>query len=224
MKPEKETLFSLICLYFIHWNVVYSASSSGVILNNTTFYYKNVDKYPSMLATVEYSVWYNPNTAAGQCSSCYTRLDIYTTKDDKNLEANCANDNYGQLRNEDLHEPLKLRREQKPCRKSVTYPDWIYCHGTVKIQDYMPWHYGFSFGYSCSLQTTYRYTLKGLMYNISIDGQRNESDWVKVLSYHDGINCSEFYPLASFPNFIGDPIESFIPLPPSLILLETVVP
>ena len=206
MKLEHETLFSLICLYFIHWNVVYSASLSGTILNDTTFYYKNLDTYPSKLATVEYSVWYNPNTAAGQCSSCYPRLDIYTTRDDKNLVTNCANDNYGQLRNEDLHEPLKLRREQKPCRKSVTYPDWIYCHGTVKIQDYMPRLYGFSFGYSCSLQTTY--TLKGLMYNISIDGQRNKSDCVKISSHRDGINCSEFYPLASFPNFIGDPIDN----------------
>ena len=203
MKPEHETLFSLICLYFSQWIVVYSAIIIwNVILNDTTFYYKNLDTYPSKLATIEYSVWYNINTAAGQCSSCYPRLDIYTTRDDKNLETNCANDNYGQLRNEDLHEPLKLRREQKPCRKSVTYPDWIYCHGTVKIQDYMPRHYGFSFGYSCSLQTTY--TLKGLLYNISIDGQRNKSDCVK------SIISSRWYQL----------LKVLFPLPPFLILLE----
>ena len=71
----------------------------------------------------------------------------------------------------------------------------------------MPRHYGFSFGYPCFIQTT-GYTLKGLMYNISIYDQRNDSVCVKISYHRDGINCSQFYRLASFPNFIGNPVDS----------------
>ena len=40
---------------------------------------------------------------------CNVILDIYTTEHDKHLKTNCPNDSFGQLRNENLRTPLKLR-------------------------------------------------------------------------------------------------------------------
>ena len=36
-------------------------------------------------------------------------MDIYTTKDDQNIQKRCSSNGYGQLRNENLHTPLNLR-------------------------------------------------------------------------------------------------------------------
>ena len=127
-------MFFSILVYFIHYCTIASVSSlSGIILEDTTFYYRNLGTNPSRLALVEYSVWYNQSLAAGQCSSCYPRLDIYTTRDDTNLHTRCANDNYGQLRNEKLHIALKVQPHDGLCKINKTNTDLVYCDGNVEI-------------------------------------------------------------------------------------------
>ena len=46
------------------------------------------------------------------------------------------------------------------------------------------------------------------MYNLSLSNQRNNSKCVEMSFANGGINCSQYYTRTSFPNFIGDTVDT----------------
>ena len=192
-------------------NQVFSLTIYGRIENDTEFYHKELSEYPSKLATIEYCITYN-YTAVLIYNASSVGMDIYTTKYDRNLHKRCLK-GFGQLRNENLHIPLSLRKRSllnlqhrfPNCSMDLKDSDIIHCHGKTTIQDYIPRHYGFSFG---SCEQLVRGSLKGLRYNISIYNQNNETNCSSINPVRDvrGIeHCGLLYSHMSLPNLIGDP-------------------
>ena len=177
----------------------------GTIENDTEFYYGELSENPSMLATVEYNITYNYTASLIQCPECYPRFEIYTTKDDQSLVTKCSNDIYGQLRNENLHTPLKLR--SKPyrftqCKLDSDDTDIMHCYGKTTIQDYIPRYYGFSLGFTC--EQPIKGSLRGISYNISLYDETNQTQCLQMPTLIDEYYCAKLYNYMSLPNLIGD--------------------
>ena len=81
-----------------------SLTISNMLKQDTSFYYRRIETFPSQQATLEYTAFFNVTRINAHCGigNCTVILDIYTTDDDKNLQRNCSEDDYGQLRNENL--------------------------------------------------------------------------------------------------------------------------
>ena len=180
----------------------------GQIKTDTGFYYQRLSEFPSKMATIEYTVTFNKTNIDLHCvngAKCNVRLDIYTSQDDQNLRTKCSNNGYGQLRNENLHTPLKLRHEPyrfTKCALDDIDSDILYCKGGTTIQDYIPRHYGFSLGYHC--REPVRPSLHGLSFNFTISAQTNETGCTDMPIRKVFLKCQEFYSYTSLPNFIGD--------------------
>ena len=181
---------------------------SDTITIDTSFYYRRFETFPSKLATLDYSVTFNLTRIKHQrdTKGCNVILDIYTTEYDKNLNTNCSNDGFGQLRNENLWTPLYLRHRPyrfTTCKPDEKDSDMLHCQGQTTIQDYVPRKYGFSFGYECSF--TAKPSLIGLSYNFTISGQANSTQCL-LIQYLPGTmkECLSFYNHTSLPNMIGD--------------------
>ena len=199
----------VVLLLFLLSNVVSTrVTISDVVTTDTSFYYRQFETFPSKLATLDYSVTFNMTRIKNECDTkvCNVILDIYTTKRDRNLETNCSNDGFGQLRNENLRTPLKLRYSPyrfTSCKLEDMNLDMLNCEGRTDIQDYIPRKYGFSFGYEC--EASIKPSLVGLSYNITISGQSNETQCLPIPKNLPEISCHEFYDYMSLPNMIGDP-------------------
>ena len=135
---------------------------------------------------------------------CFVRLDIYTAEHDRNLRTNCLNNVYGQLRNKNLNSPLKLGSYRfTTCKLDDVDVDMLHCKGRIPIQDYIPRHYGISFGYH--YRELVRPSLLGLSFNFTILGQTNITTCFKIPKHDEKLfNCQEYYEYRSLPNFIGD--------------------
>ena len=160
------------------------------ITEDTTFYYKQLTTYPSLIVEVEFSIL---------CIDNGLRLNMYTTKDNVNLQKNCTAEHGDQLHNEDLWVPLRLGNYRHYiCIKKENGP--LFCRGKTIIQDFKARNIGFSIGYGCDHLNPA--SLKGLSFNISVSGQRNKTDCVP-LHYRPRLDCSKFYSFVSFPNLWG---------------------
>ena len=207
-------------LVFIHQGSLASAMIlDGQIDNDLTFYYKEFTTFPSIEATIEYNITYNYTAALIQCSLCYPRLEIYTTKSDANLDRNCSVDAFGQLRNDNLHTPLKLRNKKyrfTNCEKNANFTQngIVHCHGKTKILDYIPRNYGFSFGYNCEqFEQKLNMTLRGLKYQMTIYGQTNKTQcysMTMVSEEQSTVMCAGLYSYMSLPNLVGSPNWKYI--------------
>ena len=185
---------------------------SDKILTNTSFYYVRLSEFPSKLATLEYSIKINFTNIEIYCAkaeACKVTLDIYTTENDQNLKMNCSRNAYGQLRNENLFTPMTHQFKQyrfTTCNLDDMDSDLLHCTGRTTIQDYLPRHYGFSFGYVC--RRSLKPSLVGLSYNFTISQQSNETKCSATPSVI--FNCRQFYDLMSLPNMIGNPDRSSV--------------
>ena len=196
---------------------------SDTIEDDTVFYYRNLSKYPSKIAIVNYTVRFPRELI----SDNYVSLDMYTTDDNLNIRTNCSNKDYGQLYNKNLHTSLRRRPYRyTTCGSEQNNNNVIICTGHTKIQDYIPRKYGFSFGYECStlipdyIPRKYGFSfgyecstlnpdknLYGLSYNISMYGQTNETQCFPIpnaIERRMSIDCTDFYTKMSFPNMMGD--------------------
>ena len=188
-------------------NVVSERTVLGQIKTDTGFYYQKLSKFPSKVATIEYIVWFNKTNIDLHCVKdvkCFVRLDIYTTEHDRNLRTNCSNNVFGQLRNENLNSPLKSGSYRfTTCKLDDVDLDMLHCKGRIPIQDYIPRHYGISFGYHC--RELVRPSLLGLSFNFTILRQTNSTTCFKIPKHDKKVfNCQEYYEYTSLPNFIGD--------------------
>ena len=172
---------------------------AGTIEEDIRFYYRKLSEYPSILATIEYSVIFKQG---------YTvkKLTIYTSDNHTAFTDKCLSSNYGQLFNEDLHTPLggnNYRRTK--CEADKYDPTFNRCHGKIRIQDYIPRNYLFSFGFYCGENGNI--SLQGLSYNFSIYDQTNETNCFDIPLLNErkgGVQCREYYSYMSLPNLMGD--------------------
>ena len=211
----KRPMYFVVALVFLYQGIMASPLTLiGHIDNDLEFYYREFTTFPSLKATIEYHIMYNYTAAIGQCSLCYPRLEIYTTKSDANLDRNCSVDVFGQLRNEDLHTGLKPRHKLyrfTNCTRDENFKQngYVLCHGKTKIQDYIPRNYGFSFGHRCEeLEKQMNRSLKGLQYNMTIYGQTNKTQCYSMDMVREEPRtkiCAGLYSHMSLPNLVGIP-------------------
>ena len=186
-----------------------SVTISDVVRKDTSFYYRRFETFPSKLATLEYSVMLNITEINHHCDGdgCTVLMDFYTTEYDKNLKTNCSNDGFGQLRNENLHTPLRPRDQPyrfTSCKLDDKDSDILQCIGRTTIQDYIPRKYGFSFGYECDISE--KPSLAGLSYNFAIFEQSNRTQCLPLPQHlpRNMEQCTGYYNHMSLPNMIGN--------------------
>ena len=189
-----------------------SAHVSGIITENTTFYYQKLPVAPSVSTTIEFSISYLQSAMRYR----YPLMGIYTTYPELNIKKSCSYVQYAQLHNENLHPYLGVGR-YKTTTCELSGSDTVNCSGIVTVQDYMPRNFYLTFGFHCDYPSI---SLSGLVYNISFSNQRNgTSGCVDYTDLHNTIVCSRLYSQTSFPNLMGveqlDEIEDF------LIMLQT---
>ena len=178
----------------------HSMSISDVISEDVTFLHKTFPVPPSMRAIIQMDVSYPISSV--KIPDNYPIMGIYTTNDHINIKKQCTYIRYGQLANQVLHPRIRLDGSdiQPPhCLKEGV--DTIHCRRNVTIQDFKPRNFSFSFGFFCS-KINQVSSLKGLIYNISIHGQTNET---KCIQLHPRITnvCSQFYQYGLLPDLIG---------------------
>ena len=216
MKNLPKYFVNLLILTLLNFTVVQqngaNVTVSDQIRIDTEFYFRELSLFPSKRATIEYSIKINTSNIGYHCvkyDKCSICVAIYTTKHDIDLKTHCLNDLFGQLGNEDLHTPLYNRG--RPYRSTTCKLDdddmdlnILHCEGRITVQDYIPRHYWFSFGYHC--WELVRRSLRGLLFNFTISGQTNETTCIKIPDADDEFfNCHELYPYTSLPNMIGNP-------------------
>ena len=208
MGVKALTLFALLS----HFNFTHSAHVSGIITENVTFFYRKLAVAPSIRATIEFKISYSQRSMRGERP--VPLMGIYTQYPIINIAKQCSYNQYGQLRNENLH-PLKLGGYGKTmCELSGS--DTVNCRGRVSVQNFIPSNFYLTFGFDCRWPRihsppgpTYNglsmNSLKGMKYDISFSNQSNETN--ECVDFSTKLNtkvCNEFYHHTSLPNLIGD--------------------
>ena len=161
-------------------------SLSRTITNDTHFFHAKFPAPASKLATFEYTVTFPFHLE-------YVNLFFYTTDTHVNIEEECSVRTYDQVMYNHMHQEFRLHH--KACPDSYSN---VHCKQSRSIQDYMPRHFGFSFGFYC--KDKLRKSLKGLKYNVTIHLQSNETKCSNMSN--DLTFCSNYYRQVSFPNLI----------------------
>ena len=91
----------------------------------------------------------------------YVNIYFYTTDDHVNKHEQCSLKTFGQVKNDKMHNELNNRWDC--CSRSANE---MFCHCSLPIQDYIPRHLAFPFGFYCEDKTTK--SLKGLTYNVTV--------------------------------------------------------
>ena len=186
---------SVIILYI---SFIEGHNLSGTIEEDIKFYHRKLSENPSILATIEYSVTFKHHFG-------HKKLRIFTSDNHTAFKDKCLSSNYGQLFNEDLHTPLGSNYRRTKCEAGKDNPIFNHCYGKIRIQDYIPRHYSFSFGFYCGENGNI--SLHGLSYNISIYDQTNETSCFRIPRLDNaegGVQCKRYYSHTSLPNLMGD--------------------
>ena len=136
-------------------------------------------------------------------------LGIYTTEDHVNIEKQCTESVYGQVRNRDLHLEISSSKYSRLLRCYSISKYTTHCTGNVTVQDFIPRNFSFSFGFDCE-EINATSSLKGLSYNVTIVTRGNETECSQLDVAHDSV-CS-YSEYRVFPNLIGGENTDGIPL------------
>ena len=129
-------------------------------------------------------------------------IGIYTTTDHINIKRQCTHVPYVQLANGNLHRPIRLDESDiRPPKCLKEALDTIHCTGNITVQDFKPRKFSFTFEFYCD-RITSKSSLKGLVYNISIHEETNETSCIFLPPKVRG-TCSQFYLHSLLPNLIG---------------------
>ena len=170
---------------------------SDTIKEGMPFYYMKHFEFPAMLATIEYSIIYRANSKL--------KMDIYTNENDTSIQKQCSTISYGQLRNENLHKPIRPGEYRFTRCDKYENGSKINCRGKTPMQDYIPRHYGVSFGFIWGIDQRTE-SLMGLSFNISIYEETNKTSCFTIqMVDHGTVKCSKYYSHTSLPNLVGDP-------------------
>ena len=128
------------------WICTHSVSISDVISDDVTFIHKTFPVPPSMRAIIEVDVYDNVSFLR----PTYPMVGIYTTGNHTNIKKKCTDTWYGQLRNSNLH--FRVRKNREDFRKPKCVEEamgTIHCNLNITVQDFIPRHFSFSFGFRC---------------------------------------------------------------------------
>ena len=169
----------------------------GVISDDVKFIYQTFPVPLSMRAIIEVDVSY-PDISAGP----YPILGIYITQDHPNLKVKCSIKRFGQFGNTDMHPGITMDPYEARilnCNMENT-TNMLHCTGDITVQDFKPRNFSYSFGFQCFNCLTC--SLRGLVYNLKIYGQTNETHCVE-LSYWTADICYPYTQYGVFPNLLG---------------------
>ena len=151
---------------FTQWKLTFSmtASLSGRISENVSFFHEAFPVPPSMRAIIEVGVLVPSNLV--RKSRRYPMLGIFTTQNHVNIRKQCTRTPYGQVLNRYLHPGLTLdQNRSKPLTCELFYDNLqVICRGFITVQDYLPRKFSFSLGFHCGRISL----LRGLVYAIKI--------------------------------------------------------
>ena len=157
----------------------YKTFISGEISEDLSFIYKKFSVPPSMRAIIEVDVSY-PISSVRRLGFDPI-MGIYTTQDHINIKQRCVDSHHGQFRQIHLIPAIFVDHKDDSGRLSCKRE--THCKGNITIQDFKPRYFSFSFGFFCD-KVSSKSSLKGLIFNISINGQTNETECVQ-LPYND---------------------------------------
>ena len=193
-----ELRLIIFCFCFRRDIDCYLHSVVGTIADDTSFFYEKFQTPPSRLATFEYSV-----LIPLENNDDYVNFYLYTSEHHVNLEKECSVKDFGQVKNDKLHQEFSRR---KACYQRGNQ---LFCHRVRHIQDYIPRHFAFSLGFYCEDRLVK--SLKGFTFNVTIFSQTNETTCSPMPE--TAINCAQYYSQVSHPNLINhekkeDAVES----------------
>ena len=184
----------VLCLLYLQLCRISTLIFSGIIVENTTFFYK---KFPtSKLVTLEYNITYNKYLLG-----YFPVLYIYTTENHSDLHTECISSDYGKLRNEDFWIPLNPRlipyRQNTVCVEKQLK---IHCSGKITIQENIPRKLSFSVGYECRKRNVF--PVEGLEFNFLITNQSNTTGCILLSKMFPG-KCKYNYDYTTSVNLVS---------------------
>ena len=166
---------------------------SHTLANNENFYYSELSKYPAKKVTLELSV------SVSQVGSVVYDLDFFLFIGDFKPERNCSHQSFGQLRNEELHIPLRSGRFRfMSCRDVDSRRS---CHGKTIVHDFIPRRIAFTIGFDCEERHKDWPHDQGLAFNISLYDASNHTRCAKDGRWVPG--CQNYYGHTTLPNLMG---------------------
>ena len=186
-----------ILFTFLKCQCTYSitTSISGEISDDITFFHKTFPVPPSIRAIIEVDVYHHESMRR-----TYPILGIYTTDYHINLRKQCTDTMYGQLGNKYLHSGITTYTGDSGCLKcKEDSTNILHCTGNITIQDFIPRKFSFSFGFFCDSIKALS-SLKGLVYNISIEDQGNET---KCFQFPRNHSCYRYIQHQVYPSLMG---------------------
>ena len=186
---------NLLALWFLtsQSSLFSSFIHSGRITENTTFYYRRFPVFPSKVVTIKYNITYDKYLG-------YPEFCFFVTENQRNLQSQCVDINYDQVRNKELCFTLIVKSLPHRERKCVAGKNHqIHCSGKITIQDYTARKFGFFIGYECHSVT--KSSLQGLTFNFTAH-QTNVTRCFKTSLIPRGL-CGDIYDFMSLPNLMG---------------------
>ena len=188
----------MLLVLLLHCNFSHSVHIFGTITENITFFYRKLPVARSVRATLVFYISYSQRSMG----KTYPSMGLYTTYPKLNIDKSCSYQQFGQLRNENLHPFLRVGR-YRTTTCELSGADIVNCRGRVTVQDYIPRNFYLTFGFPCNTPRTN--SLHGLRYNISFSNQSNGTSACLDYSMIPGNGtCSRFYKETYLPNLIGE--------------------
>ena len=193
----------LLGLMQSNWIYCKTTSVAGSVSENVTFIHGMFPVEPSKRAKIQVDVFLQNLRSPDVC------MEIHTTQDDVNIKRQCTERLYGQVRNRDLHACLiEDSGNDAPLKCDSVRNNTMHCRGTIRVQDFIPRHFSFSFGFRCE-EINATSSIKGISYNMSIF-LTNATDCSQLdVAHHSVCSYSEY---GVFPNLIGSINKNGIPL------------
>ena len=192
----------IVLVVSTHWTCSLMTTISGEVSEDITFLHKTFPVPPSMRAIIKVDVSY-PISSVGNpfigTKGHLPVIEFYTTDNHVNVKSQCTSTKYGQVSNTNLK--IRLRLHNKPLKCLKQRQGIRYCRGNITVQDFKPRNFSFSFGFPCE-EINALSSLKGLVYNISIHEQTNETNCIQ-LPYDKMKVCKKYYQHTTLPNLFG---------------------
>ena len=183
----------------MQWKWTHSVCVSGEISDDVTFIHKRFPVPPSKGAIIEVHVSYPLQSIREQGQN--PTIGIYTTNNHANIREQCTHTRYGQLGNQNMHTEITLDESKVQPPKCLEEDlDTVHCTGKIKVQDFKPRNFSFSFGFYCDELNPVS-SLRGLVYNLSIY-MTNEINCIPLPGAIDAY-CSEYFTHGLLPDFFG---------------------
>ena len=192
-------IFILLVVVSTQFKLICSTSISGVISEDITFLHKQFPVPPSMRAIIEVDAAF-PDIFIKQQEHC-PAIGIDTTDNHTNIKKQCTDLEYGQLANQNLHPKIRNDEGRYLTIRCSSDDGNTHCIGNITIQDFKPRDFSFSLGFICK-DINALSSLKGLVYNISIHKQTNDTKCLWV-PYNTALECHQYFRHTALPNLIG---------------------